>query len=45
MAVNRKRLVFFERWFDPIAEQILGSQDDVELTGLLCADPELKTGR
>ena len=28
MALNRKRLVFFERWFDPIAEQILGAQDD-----------------
>jgi len=23
MAVNRKRLVFFERWFAPVAEEIL----------------------
>jgi D-3-phosphoglycerate dehydrogenase len=34
MAVNRKRLVFFERWFDPIAEEILGAQDDIELVRL-----------
>src|ERR1700744_5914339 len=40
MAVNRKRLVYFERWFDPIAEKILGAQDDIELTKLLYADPE-----
>jgi len=40
MALNRKRLVYFERWFDPIAEQILGAQDDIELTKLLYADPE-----
>ncbi len=40
MALNRKRLVFFERWFDPIAEQILGAQDDIELSKLHYADPE-----
>jgi D-3-phosphoglycerate dehydrogenase len=40
MALNRKRLVYFERWFDPIAEQIFGAQDDVELTRLHYADPE-----
>jgi D-3-phosphoglycerate dehydrogenase len=40
MALNRKRLVFFERWFDPIAEQILGAHDDIELTKLFYADPE-----
>ncbi|MEA2743501.1 MAG: D-3-phosphoglycerate dehydrogenase / 2-oxoglutarate reductase [Acetobacteraceae bacterium] len=40
MAINRKRLVFFERWFDPIAEQILDAQDDIELTRLQYADPE-----
>jgi D-3-phosphoglycerate dehydrogenase len=39
MALNRKRLVYFERWFDPIAEQILGAQDDIELTRLRYADP------
>jgi D-3-phosphoglycerate dehydrogenase len=39
MALNRKRLVFFERWFDPIAERILGAQEDIELTKLLYADP------
>ncbi|HVZ10400.1 NAD(P)-dependent oxidoreductase [Rhodopila sp.] len=34
MAINRKRLAFFERWFDPVAEQILGAQDDIELVRL-----------
>lgn len=34
MAVNRKRLVFFERWFDPVAERILSAQDDIDLTRL-----------
>ena len=43
MALNRKRLVYFERWFDPIAEQILGAQDDIELTRLAYADPESET--
>jgi D-3-phosphoglycerate dehydrogenase len=40
MALNRKRLVYFERWFDPIAEQILDAQDDIELTRLAYADPD-----
>ncbi len=40
MTVNRKRLVFFERWFDPIAEEILDAQDDIELVKLHYADPE-----
>ena len=40
MAINRKRLVFFERWFDPVAEKILGAQDDIELVRLLYADPK-----
>lgn len=40
MAVNRKRLVYFERWFDPVAEQILGAQDDIELARLHYADPQ-----
>jgi len=34
MAVNRKRLVFFERWFAPIAEEILSIQEDIELVRL-----------
>lgn len=37
MAVNRERLVFFERWFDPIAEEILNAEDDIELVRLLYA--------
>ena len=40
MSVNRKRLVFFERWFDPVAEKILGAEDDIELVKLRYADPE-----
>lgn len=39
MTVNRKRLAYFERWFDPVAEQILGAQDDIELTRLRYDDP------
>ena len=39
MAVNRKRLVFFERWFDAIAEEVLAAQDDIELVKLHYADP------
>lgn len=39
MTVNRKRLVYFERWFDPVAEQILGAQDDIELVRLRYTDP------
>lgn len=34
MGGSRKRLVFFERWLDPVAEQILGAQDDIELVRL-----------
>ena len=40
MALNRKRLVYFERWFDPVAEKILNAQDDIELTRLQYADPQ-----
>ena len=40
MAVNRKRLVFFAkgRSFDPVAEQILSAQEDIELVRLSYAD-------
>jgi D-3-phosphoglycerate dehydrogenase / 2-oxoglutarate reductase len=40
MAVNRKRLVFFERWFDAVAEQVLAAADDIELVKLGYADPQ-----
>jgi len=40
MAINRKRLVYFERWFDPVAEQILGAQEDIELVRLQYAHPQ-----
>ncbi|HEY8289042.1 MAG TPA: hypothetical protein VIG49_07210, partial [Acetobacteraceae bacterium] len=40
MAVNRKRLAYFERWFDPVAEQILSAQEDIELVRLHYADAE-----
>jgi D-3-phosphoglycerate dehydrogenase len=40
MTTNRKRLVFFERWFDPVAEEILGAQEEIELVRLRYADPE-----
>jgi D-3-phosphoglycerate dehydrogenase len=40
MPLNRKRLVYFERWFDPIAEKILSAQDDIELVRLEYGTPE-----
>jgi D-3-phosphoglycerate dehydrogenase len=42
MIVNRKRLVFFEKWNDPLGEEILGAEDDIELVRLHYADPEAK---
>src|SRR5436305_2086893 len=41
MAVNRKRLVFFERWFDAIAEEVLAAAGDIELVRLRYADPQV----
>ncbi len=32
--INRKPLIFFERFFDSIAEKILGEQDDIDLVKL-----------
>ena len=43
MALNRKPLVYFERFFDPIAEQILGAADDIELVRLHYATPDGET--
>ncbi|MBO0690240.1 MAG: hydroxyacid dehydrogenase [Candidatus Dormibacteraeota bacterium] len=43
MGGDRKRLVFFERWLDPVAEEILGAQEDIELVRLRYADPEAGT--
>ncbi len=40
MTVNRKRLVFFEYWLDPVAETILGAREDIELLRLKFASPE-----
>ena len=40
MALNRKRLVYFERFFNPIAAEILGAQEDIELVRLHYATPE-----
>lgn len=39
MVLNRKRLVYFERFFHPIAEQILAAEDDIELVRLHYAIP------
>lgn len=39
-AINRKTLVFFERFFDPIAEKLLGEQDDIDLVKLRYDGPE-----
>jgi D-3-phosphoglycerate dehydrogenase len=40
MPMNRKPLVYFERWFDPIAARILSEQDDIDLIRLEYAAPE-----
>ena len=40
MALNRKPLVYFEFWLDPIAPKILGKQDDIDLVRLDYKTPE-----
>ncbi len=40
MALNRKPLVYFEFWLDPIAPKILGEQNDIELVRLEYKAPE-----
>ncbi len=40
MTPNRKRLVFFEKWIDPVAERILGERPDIDLRKLSYADPK-----
>jgi D-3-phosphoglycerate dehydrogenase len=40
MAVNLKRLVYFESFMDPIATAILSRRDDIDLVRLTCAAPE-----
>ena len=34
----RKKLVYFENWADPVAEEILGRESDIELVRLSLAD-------
>lgn len=40
MATNVKRLAYFEKWVDPVAETILGARDDIELVQRRYADPD-----
>lgn len=40
MTTNVKRLAFFEKWVDPVAEEILGRRDDIELVRRRYADPD-----
>lgn len=40
MTTNVKRLAYFEKWVDPVAEEILGGRDDIELVRRRYADPE-----
>ncbi|MCP3473312.1 hydroxyacid dehydrogenase [Bradyrhizobium sp. CCGUVB1N3] len=40
MATNIARLSFFERWLDPVAEQMLGDCSSIDLTKLSYSDPE-----
>ena len=40
MAVNLKRLVYFDSFMDPIANAIIGRRDDIDLVRLEYATPE-----
>jgi D-3-phosphoglycerate dehydrogenase len=40
MAVNLKRLVYFDSFMDPIAAAILSKRDDIDLVRLACEAPE-----
>ncbi|BBK41318.1 D-3-phosphoglycerate dehydrogenase [Allostella vacuolata] len=40
MATNVKRLAYFEKWVDPVAEEILGQRDDIELVQRRYDDPD-----
>lgn len=40
MATNVKRLAYFEKWVDPVAEDILGRREDIELVRRHYADPD-----
>ena len=40
MAVNLKRLVYFDSFMDPIANAIIGKRDDIDLVRLDYASPE-----
>jgi D-3-phosphoglycerate dehydrogenase / 2-oxoglutarate reductase len=42
MAVNLKRLVYFDSFMDPIANAIIGRRDDIDLVRLEYATPEAK---
>jgi D-3-phosphoglycerate dehydrogenase len=39
MPTNKKKLVFFDHWADPIAEEILAREPDIELVRLSLDDP------
>ena len=40
MAVNLKRLVYFDSFMDPIANTIIGRRDDIDLVRLEYSSPE-----
>jgi D-3-phosphoglycerate dehydrogenase len=40
MTTNAKRLTYFERWIDPVAERVLAERPDITLTRLSFAAPE-----
>src|ERR1700760_1383440 len=40
MAVNLKRLVYFDSFMDPIANAIIGKRDDIDLVRLVYETPE-----
>src|SRR5881398_3388031 len=40
MAVNLKRLVYFDSFMDPVANAIIGQRDDIDLVRLEYATPQ-----
>jgi D-3-phosphoglycerate dehydrogenase / 2-oxoglutarate reductase len=45
MAISSKRVVFFERWFDPVAERILNAEEDIDLVRLRYTGPQEENWR
>ncbi len=40
MTAKTKKLVYFEKWMDPVAEEMLSGKDGINLHKLSFGDPE-----